>query len=459
MGTVLAAHHELLDMPVAVKLLSPDFVRNAPMVERFLREARAAARLKSEHVARVTDVGTLESGQPYIVMELLQGEDLEQRRQRMGVLPIADAVDTVLQALEAMAQAHAVGIVHRDLKPGNLFLALLPDGRQVVKVLDFGIAKLIASDEGGAARSITGEHALGSPSYMAPEQIRNSSQIDQRVDVWAIGVILYDLLTGQLPFPGETVGEIFGNVLVGSLEPVRSLRPEVPEDLGATVARCLEKEPEKRFANVYELAAALAPHGSGAWSSYVDRIAHTLARSGASQRQEDTAVRRSLYRAAGQPSGDAPHVAPTARAKAGPAASQQETVLADAVPSFRPPSTGSKRRAVIAAAGAACIATLAAVAVLRPRDAASPVATTSGSATATSAPSVSASESSRAPAVPSSLGPSAVHPDRSSSAAAAGPAAEGSASEKAHGRAAPPSGTKAAPHKPPKRPVLLDSPD
>lgn len=169
MGTVLAARHELLDVRVAVKLLTPGLVRNRSLVDRFLREARAAARLKSEHVARVMDVGTLSEGQPYIVMELLEGEDLEHRLLRVDQVPIRDAVDCLLQALEAMAHAHAAGIIHRDLKPANLFVTSTPDGREVIKVLDFGIAKLTdAATQGFGARSgaLTDEHAtLGSPSY------------------------------------------------------------------------------------------------------------------------------------------------------------------------------------------------------------------------------------------------------------------------------------------------------
>jgi serine/threonine protein kinase len=349
MGTVLAAHHELLDLSVAVKLLSPNFVGSGPIVERFLREARAAARLKSEHLARVTEVDTLESGQPYVVMELLQGEDLDQRRERVGQLPIKEGVDFVLQALEAIAQAHAAGIVHRDLKPANLFLALLPDRREIVKVLDFGIANLMGADGGGGGGGpLTGEQALGSPSYMAPEQIRNASKIDHRVDIWAVGVILYDLMTGQLPFPGKTVGEILGNVLAGKAPALRGLRPDAPAELEAVVDRCLQPEPEKRFPNVYELARALAPHGSGVCSGYVERIAQTLARGGAPLLLEDTAVRRSPYL---HPEGD------------GPARTEPPRAVEVRL------TPHSRRRTVLLALAAAVIFALAVLAVLHPRTA------------------------------------------------------------------------------------------
>jgi serine/threonine-protein kinase len=286
MGTVFAARHELLDVHVAVKLLSPAHVRHQSLVERFLREAQAAARLKSEHVARVTDVGTLEGGEPYIVMDLLEGEDLEQRLARIGRMELPEAVDAMLQALEAMAHAHAAGIVHRDLKPANLFVTVTPDGREVIKVLDFGIAKLTdvaQSGKGVGTRSgtVTDEHAaLGSPSYMAPEQVRVSPDIDPRADIWALGAILYELVTGQVAFGGQSVGEIFGAVLHERPRPLRAFCPNAPVELEAVVARCLERDCANRFADVAELAQALAPFGSGAWIGHVTRIEQTLARAG-----------------------------------------------------------------------------------------------------------------------------------------------------------------------------------
>jgi serine/threonine-protein kinase len=287
MGTVVAAYHLLLDVPVAVKLLSPELVRYPQLVQRFLREARSAARLKSEHVVRVMDVGTIEGGQPYIVMELLEGEDLERRLQRAGALPIDQAIDFVLQALEAAAHAHAAGIVHRDLKPANLFVTSAPDGREVVKVLDFGIAKLSAESRaqraGTESGALTGEHsALGSPSYMAPEQVQSSRDIDARADVWAFGTLLYEMFTGSPAFKGQSVGEIFGAVLHTKPEPLRVVRPELPEELEGAVMRCLERPREARFQNVGELAAAIAPFGSVAFAEYVARIEHTLERAGKS---------------------------------------------------------------------------------------------------------------------------------------------------------------------------------
>jgi serine/threonine protein kinase len=284
MGTVLAAHHELLDVPVAVKLLSPQMVRYPNLVERFVREARAVARLKSEHVARVMDVGQLDGGQPFIVMELLEGQDLERRLADVGALQVPMAVDYALQALEALAHAHAIGIVHRDLKPANLFVTTTPDGRELVKVLDFGIAKLSdlsASEQEAEATRLTGDDiVLGSPSYMAPEQVRSAHDIDKRADIWAMGAILYEMLTGATAFVGDSVGSIFRAVLDKDAPALRGRRTDAPEELEAAIARCLERDPAKRFADVAEMARAIAPFGSGALTDHVERIEQTLARAG-----------------------------------------------------------------------------------------------------------------------------------------------------------------------------------
>jgi serine/threonine-protein kinase len=292
MGTVLAAHHELLNVPVAVKLVSPALVRHRPALDRFLREAQAVARLKSEHVARVMDVGTLEGGEPYLVMELLDGEDLERRLQRAGPMAIANAVDCILQALEAMAHAHAVGIVHRDLKPANLFATSTPDGREIIKVLDFGIAKLSDESTGARTGALTDDHStLGSPSYMAPEQVRASRVVDHRADIWALGTILYELLTGRVAFGGQSVGEIFGTVLHKEAPRLRALRPDASTELETIIARCLEREPRHRFDDVSQLADAVAPFGSGSWDGHIARIQQTLARAGKASAETSGSVR------------------------------------------------------------------------------------------------------------------------------------------------------------------------
>ena len=271
MAVVFAAHHTLLDRPVAMKFLSPDLPRTPQLVERFLTEARAAARVDSIYVARVIDVGTVADGLPYIVMERLDGCDLEELLTAYKQLPVADAVDHVLQALQGLAHAHVLGVIHRDLKPANLFLAQQSDGSTLVKILDFGIAKLV--DE---ARLIAHGQTAGSPTYMSPEQVRDAELVDPRTDIWSIGVVLYELLTGRTPFEADGVGETFAAVLARTPEPVRTLRPDVPAELDAAVIRCLSQDPEQRFADVGQLAAAIAPFGTGACTSLVETIEQTL---------------------------------------------------------------------------------------------------------------------------------------------------------------------------------------
>jgi serine/threonine-protein kinase len=271
MGIVLGAYHQFLDQRVAVKLLSAELGNAPEMMTRFLNEARLAARIKSEHVCRVMDMGQLEDGRPYIAMELLQGGDLGALLLMRGPLPVAEAVDYVLQALDALAEAHAGGIVHRDLKPSNLFLAVQGEGRSTVKILDFGISK--ADDALGGSGSITASRSIvGSPTYMSPEQMKNSKKVDYRTDIWGIGVILYELLTVRVPFDGETPGEIFANILEHPPAPVRERRPDVPEALEAVITRCLRRDRDERFADVGELAEALAPFAMSSRAPTLERI-------------------------------------------------------------------------------------------------------------------------------------------------------------------------------------------
>ncbi|HEY0468316.1 MAG TPA: serine/threonine-protein kinase [Polyangiaceae bacterium] len=274
MGMVVAATHRQLDERIAIKFLLPEALRNPEAVARFGREAKAAVKIRGEHVARVIDVGTFENGAPYMVMEHLDGRDLSALIEEHGALAPSDAVDAVLQACEALAEAHALGIVHRDLKPANLFMVRRPDGTPCVKVLDFGISKLTAA---GADHSMTKTSAvMGSPLYMSPEQMTASRQVDARTDIWAMGVVLYELLTGRVPFSAETLPEICGLILTAAPPAIRDYSPAVPDALQAVVRRCLEKDRERRFANVSELAQALSPFGSRATSRSVERIARIL---------------------------------------------------------------------------------------------------------------------------------------------------------------------------------------
>jgi len=280
MGVVVAATHLQLDERVALKFLLPEALLNPEAVERFAREARAAVKIKSEHVARVSDVGTLESGSPYMVMEYLHGEDLAAWVRRHGAMPVADAVEFLLQACEAIAEAHALGIVHRDLKPANLFVTHRVDGSPCIKVLDFGISKVTlpgATPEFGMTKTST---VMGSPLYMSPEQMSSSRNVDMRTDIWALGVILYESLTGRVPFEAETMPQLCGMILQDPPRPLQELRPDLPPALQHAVLRCLEKNRDQRFNNVAELAHALAPFGRHAAQRSAERISRVLGAAG-----------------------------------------------------------------------------------------------------------------------------------------------------------------------------------
>jgi serine/threonine-protein kinase len=274
LGVVICARHTELDERVAIKLLRPEVTQNADAVGRFKREARAAVRIKSEHVARVMDVGALPGGAPYMVMEYLEGQDLKEVLAAQGPLPIADVAEYVLQACEAVAEAHALGIVHRDLKPSNLFLIRRTDGSPCIKVLDFGIARggPGSMDDGVMTQ---GSVVVGSPIYMSPEQMAAARDQDARADIWALGVILYELLTGSPPFHGDTIAQLCTMILQGTPTPVRELRPDVPAKMEAVVRRCLEKLPIDRYTDVGELAwdvSDFAPARSALIAERVERV-------------------------------------------------------------------------------------------------------------------------------------------------------------------------------------------
>ena len=278
MGVVVAATHVQLEQRVAVKFLLPEATAHPQSVARFLREARAAVRIQSEFVARVIDVGTLEETQtPYMVMEYLEGQDLEGVIRDVGPLPVPEAVEYTLQACAALAEAHSLGIVHRDLKPANLFRIVRADGAPVIKVLDFGISKMALGRDSTADASLTATSAvLGTPMYMSPEQIRSTRDVDQRTDIWALGSILHELLSGAQPFHGDSLPALFASILEAQPVVVRSTRPDVPEELEQVIQRCLAKKPEERYANMAQLAGELVPFGPPNAADLATRAARLL---------------------------------------------------------------------------------------------------------------------------------------------------------------------------------------
>ena len=259
MGIVVLARHLRLDRNVAIKMLSDEAAAKSGAVVRFAREARAAARIQSDHVVRILDVDDSESGAPFLVMEYLEGKDLDAVLRDEGKLSVARAVDVVLQACVGLAEAHAHGIVHRDLKPANLFLANRPGSPGIVKVLDFGISKALRDTDDVALGATGAERALGSPSYMSPEQLKSARHVDARTDIWSLGVTLHELVSGGLPFEAEGATALGARIATEPPIPLGRACPDAPKELEAIVLRCLEKDPAARFENVAELAKALAP--------------------------------------------------------------------------------------------------------------------------------------------------------------------------------------------------------
>ena len=302
MGVVVLAYHIKLRQHVALKILAPELWEDRNIVARFEREGRAAARMNGVHVARVYDVETTEQGLPFLVMERLQGEDLATKMARIGKLPVQEAVGHALEACEGLAEAHARGVIHRDLKPENLYLARSSDGSTVLKLLDFGISKLMLETEdldgavtevGNRARMapfpgdscpsirielgidprLTSPRAfIGTARYMAPEQVTSAAKVDERTDIWALGVILYELLTGQVPFEGSSTDEVLQSIAVDAVPDI--CKHGVPADLAFVIGRCLRKDYGERYADVHELAQALAPFAGSDTAARLARIAH-----------------------------------------------------------------------------------------------------------------------------------------------------------------------------------------
>jgi serine/threonine protein kinase len=260
MGVVAAAVHVELGSRVALKFLLPAALANKEAVVRFEREARACVALQSDHVSRVLDVGRLPDGAPYMVMELLEGMDLaHELHRRGGKLPVHEAVSFIVQACDAIAEAHALGIVHRDLKPSNLFLAKRAKKKDaIIKVLDFGISKPTSLTESPTALTGTSD-LIGSPLYMSPEQLRAPKTVDGRSDVWSLAATLYELVCGAPPFDGATMAELSANILVAPLPDVRARLPDAPHGFPEVIVRALAKDPAARYESAEAFAEALAP--------------------------------------------------------------------------------------------------------------------------------------------------------------------------------------------------------
>lgn len=255
MGVLYACLDSVLSREVAVKLMQRSLAAEPHLAERLMREARLAAQLR-RHVAQVFDCGMLVTGEPFIVMELLSGRDLYAVLRDSGPLTPHELASVMLQVCDGLAEAHEKGIIHRDLKPENLFCATEPDGSKVIKIVDFGVSKQLRGQHIRAQTNPT--ESVGSPQYMSPEQISSPTEVDARTDIWSLGVVMYELLTGAVPFNGPGPAQVCASVLTDSVSPISDYRSDVPPALEVIVLRCLEKSRERRFPNVAELAAALS---------------------------------------------------------------------------------------------------------------------------------------------------------------------------------------------------------
>jgi len=303
MGIVLEATHAKLGQRVAVKMLRPEVAARTDVIARFQREARIAAQLTSDHVTRVVDIGQADSGELFLVMELLEGYDLATELAQHGARPISVAVDYVLQACEALAEAHAAGLVHRDVKPANLFLARRPLGRPpIIKVLDFGLSKAPDVDSYGLTRTAS---TFGTPQYMSPEQVRSTKHVDARTDQHALALVLYELIAGAPAYAGPSPAATAVNIITQPPPQVRDVRPEVPHELNDALVRALAKEPDDRFADVGRFARAIAPFGGAGAGEALEAIGAALSTArrvaGASGKEAHAAPPRRSAAAARKP--------------------------------------------------------------------------------------------------------------------------------------------------------------
>src|SRR6478752_5305223 len=274
MGTVYEAHHEFLETNVALKFLHSDLAKRAGLGSRFLQEARVSARIRSPHV---TDVDQTADGSPYLVMELLHGEPLQQAMDRHGRLPPGQAVDFAVQILSGLEAAHAIGVVHRDLKPDNVFI-VPASGGPLLKLIDFGIAKLRASTAFQKGLTRAGV-IMGTPEYMAPEQLFAAENVDLRADLYSLGVILFEMLSGRRPADGDEVEQIVASVVSGNVRHLADLEPGLAPGLVAVVERALRPDREARFSSALEMRAALAPFAGALVTGQIAAVGQPLPRS------------------------------------------------------------------------------------------------------------------------------------------------------------------------------------
>jgi serine/threonine-protein kinase len=424
MGAVAKATHLLRRAPVALKFMSPAVMAVGGAIERFVNEGVAASQIDSDHVVKVFDVGRMPNGAPYLVMEFLEGCDLSQLMAREGrAIEPRRAVHLTLQVLRALQTAHAAGIVHRDMKPSNCFVIEKDGEPDFVKLVDFGISKVRTEDSEGRSPQLTRTNsALGTPLYMSPEQARSPRDVDHRTDLYSVGAILYEMLSTRTPYTAESgeFTEILFKIFTTDPEPLRALRPDLPDALCAVVHRALARDPNARFATAQDMADALAPFAD-------DRSAQVLTRLRGARGSRLPSLHSSQPAPAGpMPPAMAHSVAGGGDSLRPPHVATDVGVTREAT-SAGAPKTGRAVLALIGVVVFGLAGTAAGLVLLRSRSAAPPVATHEPAATAT-VPEPPASPPSQAPTTALAPLPSAAPLSSSATVASARPSAAPSAS-------------------------------
>jgi serine/threonine protein kinase len=275
MGAVYEAEHTKINRKVAVKLMKPEVAKYPEAVERFMREAQAASAIGHPNIIEIEDIGESEDGTVFMVMEMLKGQTLAERLSETTRLPPDRAVGIILQVLSALLATHRKGIIHRDLKPENIYLSIDARMREEVKLLDFGASKVRGPDAGGLRLTRTGT-VMGTPYYLSPEQARGSQDITEQVDIWAVGVVLFEMLTGRPPYEGESYNELLSKILMEPVPDIRQIEPAVSAELAAVIGKALAKDRKERYRNAAEVIEALLPFHSAANESMTPSAEHFL---------------------------------------------------------------------------------------------------------------------------------------------------------------------------------------